>query len=240
MARILGEALQLGVFAVKASCWVSKELALLGPNLAWIAARPLRNDANAILERIGVHGLAKIPCNFDPDELTIANDCIVKSDRNLEDESAVVEEIDEGEEKKKSKKVTRRRVKTKPTFAAVLAADAKNYYGCLPSATRANELSVMKYLVSKCQEHKLTITQTREVSAMAFALTFTPDENDKLIYKYLNSTEVFERRVDYAKARGVDKCWFELLKRPWHARAWRRVVGRIFGMPEQQAFEFVK
>lgn len=138
------------------------------------------------------------------------------------------------------KKLKHRRTKKRCSFAAVIAADAKNHFGGTPQPTKANSLSVMKYLVSKCQERKLTSLQTRQVSCMAMALVFQPDSNDKFIYSFMNDREIWEKRKDVEDAMKIPSIFMAILKRPFGKKEWLRVWDKFCGLGTQKAFAFCK
>ena len=181
---------------------------------------------------------SSIPKIGKVEDLHIVSDALASSNTVDFDDYTTPEYEESVEDKPKVLK--KKRVKSKPHFAVVLANDAKNHFGGVPRATRANELSVMKYVVSKCKDHKLTVLQTRQVCSMAFPLVFTPDSNDKFVAEFLNHSTTFERREDYAKSLRVDSCWMGLLKKPWGAKQWKNVIKRLAGMEVQTAYLFVK
>ncbi|AGF70698.1 replicase protein [Rosa rugosa leaf distortion virus] len=232
---------ELAYLTAKAGFVVAKELALL--------ATQIRNDeivhidvqTDRVRRVFGIQGREIIPTSDCTDLLNATQDLVV-ADPDLHEEECLedIKEEVKGDGGEVSQKVVRRRVRKKLPFACILAADAKNHFGGVPSACRANELSVTKYLVSKCKERKLTVLQTRQVSSLAFCLVFTPDSNDKSIYQFLNSESVFERRCDYLKSQSVESCWMQLFSSPWNPKAWRRVILRLSSLGPQEAFRFVK
>ncbi|AHZ59462.1 replicase protein [Elderberry latent virus] len=222
---------------------VTKELALLGPELTSITLSCGFPEINPVLAAIGLPTVDYIPEVNQVDVLMATNDAIlhtpdVELETELEDSRVLT--IAEPETSRVTTVVKTRRPKNRRTFACVLAAEAKNHFGGMPRNSRANELSVMKYLVGKCQDHKLTALQTREVAAQAFALTFTPDANDKFIYTFLNSEDAYDRRCDYVKSQGVDPMWLRLLKRPFSRKEWKQVVCKFMGFGTREAYTFIK
>ncbi|AHZ59472.1 replicase protein [Pelargonium ringspot virus] len=230
-------------FGVWAGFYLAKELALLGPELASITLSSLTPNYNGLLTSIGLPTVSSIPTASPPIDLVLVNDGVLNTP-NLELEGELVPLLEEVITDPKTGTITKavktRRPKSKTTFSCILAAETKNHFGGLPRATRANELSVMKHLVNRCKECKLTALQTREVSAKAFSLVFTPDSHDKFIYEFLNSDITFERRCDYLKSQRVDSCWLRLLQNPFGKKRWKAVVCRLMGMGVQEAYEFVK
>ncbi|AAT69550.1 27 kDa putative replicase protein [Pelargonium chlorotic ring pattern virus] len=185
-------------------------------------------------------GASRIPKSVLTGQAFTSYDVEYNGTSDLENSCEVATEDVIEVEGKTTKVVKTRRARNKLQFSALLAIAAKNHFGGIVRPTRANELSVMKFLTSKCNDHKLTIAQTRSVCCAAFPLVFSPDEGDKLIFATLNSEEAFERRQDYSEAQGVGNCWLNLLSNPCSRRRWRRVVLRCFGMPVQEAFQFAK
>nr|AYI50028.1 26 kDa replicase protein [Clematis chlorotic mottle virus] len=156
------------------------------------------------------------------------------------DHHIIKEEVDEGKGEEVKKKHVRSRVNNRVPFAVILAQAAKAHFGGIPTASRANELSVMKYLASKCEELKVTPTHTRACVTRAFPLVFTPDEDDLRVYRMLNSENARSRRDQYLEARKIPSWWMQLLDNPLCARAWVRMYRRFCGMPDEKAFMFVK
>ncbi|AGF70704.1 replicase protein [Rose yellow leaf virus] len=232
---------ELAYLTARAGFVAAKELALLATQIGNDEIVHIDVQTDRVRRVFGIRGRDTIP-TADFTDLLVATQDLVVADPDLHEDDCL-EEIKEevkGEGDEVKHKVVRRRVRKKTTFACILAADAKNHFGGVPSACRANELSVTKYLVSKCKEHKLTVLQTRQVSSLAFCLVFTPDSNDKTIYQFLNSESVFERRCDYLKSQNVESCWPELSEFPWNPKSWRRVILRLSSLGPQEAFKFVK
>nr|AXQ01053.1 putative replicase protein [Jasmine mosaic-associated virus 2] len=179
----------------------------------------------------------RIPVLHSPEDVikscdNLADHPTMESDDCLED--SVIEEVE-------SKKVVkRRRCVKKPSFAAIIAAEAKSHFGGMPTNSKANSLSVMKFLVNRCNEHKLTSLQTRECSSLAFPLVFSPDPLDKYIYTFLNSDNAHERRMDYLQSMSVESIWMSVLCSPLSGRSWKRAFLHLTNLGVQEAFTFVK
>nr|BDX99478.1 replicase [Jasmine virus H] len=181
------------------------------------------------------HSLCTLP-DVDPEPMLRSADYLYDHPTMEYDHCVEVDVESSGE----TKVVKRNGVHKKPSFAAILCADAKNHFGGTPSPSKANALSVMKYLVNKCNEHKLTVLQTRECSALALPLVFSPDAMDKYTYRHLNSSEAFERRVDFSKSTRVDPVWLGFFTAPLQSKTWKRAFLQLTRLGSQEAFQFIK
>nr|UZN89684.1 RNA polymerase pre-readthrough protein [Pelargonium flower break virus] len=155
----------------------------------------------------------------------------------------VIHEEKEVDEEGKSKVVRQRSTVNrhkKGRFVHRLVCDGKNHFGGTPSASRANELAVMKYLVGKCREHHLVVQHTREVCSLAMAAIFTPDHHEVNMVREMNSHAAYRRRVALADAARVHSWQQELLRSPLSWNAWGRAWWIANGLPDREPVRFTK
>ncbi|ANY30823.1 replication-associated protein [Gompholobium virus A] len=143
-------------------------------------------------------------------------------------------------EKKKYRQISTIKRRLKKPFVHTLVANAKCHFGGTPSYRDSNILAVNKYMVAKCLDHHMTISQVRQVVADAAPLVFLPDEGDINFKKTLNSHLAYMQRSRLELASRVDHWFVQVLSNPLDSRAWRRMWMVLRGLPPHEAISTIK
>lgn len=233
----------------RSACRVGVELGVGATLLAGLGAVTVAGIQ--VRAAVGAYQFSKIACNtirevvrsggnslnpipqFPADDSRKAFESDISQDEgNLGD---LLEHIGTDEKKKV---VLKRHLRGRFSYRLALA--GKNHFGGTPINSRANQMSVMRFLVGKCEEHGLTVTDTRRCTAEAMAVCFTPDAAEINMYKALNSHQAYLRQVGLKVAKTQDKWWWSLLMDPIGYNAWQRAWMVLSGMGDAEAFQFVK
>ncbi|AAB36707.1 replication-related protein [Saguaro cactus virus] len=162
-------------------------------------------------------------------ELELA-DCLEKIEDKETDE--------EGKTKVVRTRTTNRHARG--SFLRRLIAEAKCHFGGTPTATRANELAAMKFLVGKCRDHHLVVLHTKEVCHAAMVGLFTPDDDEIAAMAQLNSHAAYVARVKLHSAVTVDPWWVKILRSGERTAGWQQLWWVLWGAPAQRGFTYHK
>lgn len=185
---------------------------------------PLGEDTPKYLELASCYALSGEDLDFDEVVTTTYVDYPPEAQR------------EDGKKKRKGRVCERNRGK----FLYLLSCAAKNQFGGTPSRRDSNRLAVMRFLVAQCEEHKLTVTDTRRCVQAALALVFTPDEDEIESARVLNCDYAHDMNVRLAEASTVDSWWLNILKGPLEGKRWKRAYKEWCGMPPKAAITFAK
>ncbi|ABB29869.1 p27 [Angelonia flower break virus] len=164
---------------------------------------------------------------------------LVSEESNLSDHlDTIPEETDGSKVVRPARAIIRRHARGK--FSYCLAMAAKNAFGGTPTNTKANQMSVMRFMVGKCGEHHLTDASARVACAEAMSVCFTPDISEINMFKGLNSHAAYLRTAALREAKRVDCWWYNLLLHPLAANAWQRAWMVLNRLGDLEAFEFIK
>nr|UHS72183.1 MAG: hypothetical protein 1 [Gammacarmovirus sp.] len=133
---------------------------------------------------------------------------------------------------------SRRRHRSAP-FLAKITALAKNHFGGVPEPTKANAMAVSRLVYDLCKEHGCLPSQTRHILSVVVPLVLTPDQFDLSSRELLNDDELAENRATYASLATMPGWLSNLLCNPLKGAAWRRMMDRLVGLPDWQAFRLV-
>ncbi|BAV91503.1 p28K [Adonis mosaic virus] len=182
------------------------------------------------------------PKNSDQLFLEEESESLSESQQVVEDFTELVEEKGEDKEGKEvvisQKRVINRHSKSK--FIRYIAIEAKNHFGGDLCASKANYLSVSKFLTGKCKERQVVPAHTRVCVASAMALVFTPDMAEVQMRVALNSHEAYRRRVAMEAAGSMSSWGMRLIQNPLTNSAWEEAWYVLNGRSSRSAVTFTK
>lgn len=192
----------------------------------WVRRRPVLQNA---IVRSGEEVMEHITVGIDEDE-----------DSDAEDrEEIIVGSIGIGVSRNVSpERKLKRRHRSKP-FIRKIVHLTKNHFGGCPESSKSNVMAVSKFVYDLCKQHNCLPHQTRMIISVAVPLVLSPDMYDISSRALLNSETLNENRAKLDRLKTLDGWLSNLICHPLSAKAWRRTIDNLCGLPDWKAFRLI-
>nr|BAF47090.1 p28k-polymerase [Melon necrotic spot virus]BAF47100.1 p28k-polymerase [Melon necrotic spot virus] len=132
----------------------------------------------------------------------------------------------------------KRRHRSRP-FIKKIVNLTKNHFGGCPDSSKSNVMAVSKFVYEQCKQHNCLPHQTRLIMSVAVPLVLSPDMYDISSKALLNSEILTENRATLDRLKTLDGWLSHLVCHPLSAKAWRRAIDNLCGLPDWKAFKLV-
>jgi hypothetical protein len=132
----------------------------------------------------------------------------------------------------------KRRHRSRP-FIKKIVNLTKNHFGGCPDSSKSNVMAVSKFVYEQCKQHNCLPHQTRLIMSVAVPLVLSPDMYDISSKALLNCEILTENRATLDRLKTLDGWLSHLVCHPLSAKAWRRAIDNLCGLPDWKAFKLV-
>nr|AAF15524.1 polymerase-associated protein [Carnation mottle virus] len=147
-------------------------------------------------------------------------------------------EVDGKEVVVSKKRVVNRHLRQR--FVRSIAIEAKNHFGGDISPSKANYLSVSKFLTGKCKERHVVPAHTRDCVSAAMVLVFTPDVHEIRMMAGLASDAAYARKIAMASILNRKGWCWRLMVNPLDRARWWEMWCVVNGFDSNKPVTFPK